>query len=969
MKKLLVCAILVLFSVFGVSANQGVMSGTQKLRVTQTEYFDIIYAEKNAVTAQILYEHADDIYRELAASYGTDPYFRLPIVITSTVEQFNAYFSFFPFNHIVLYDTAIIPDLAVFSQTVTSTFTHELTHALTYNHKNKVNRFFSKLFGDAWAAHYLTVTSGMAEGATVSYESSKGEGRLNDPYALQMIRQAKIENKFPSYSDVKGAADSYPRNTFYYFNGGFAQFLQTSFGMDKYAEFWYRCVNGKNITAAGAFKKTFGVKLKHAWKLYEESFYVPEVQSSNPVQAGQVKDLFVPQTAKYSIKNDAGSLYSDLCVTPQGIYYIDETSSSVFFVEHAQLKSGSAVSAKKVFHQDYIDSIRVSNDGRFMAVGYYSTMSSNYKHKAKLYDLQNKKWINIEETSIVSPGVLESQGKYYFVYQKYEPQCYSLCIDAVSEQGTVEHVAALPFEPECVPGDFTDLGDGRFAFIKKAELEFSICVATIDLTQITQYTLPEQGMRLRNLSAAPAAGKLAFSWATKDTLPRAGILDLEQGTFALAQENISGGVYYPVFAGDEEIVYVGQFFRQNRLLRMELASQEFAVSVAEPVQAAENINTPGAQLPVVDLPYKMFSPWKYAFQGFLFPVSIAQARNFMNYGSTDAYYAPYGFTYITSLPWTTGLFLMTGGYGTQTESGVFQFEYQGGTGTSLFVYDIAATTEFDEHGFKQVYGAFTGSSGFDFGQRSAFMVSAAADASYGRFSYTGAKGKVINYNDDVYFKTREQLAATYSNAVFSGPGTYERSGFSLSAGLIHNYSSKVKPKQEKIMGIFDVGFGLMTYIPKLIPVTCKDNFTYNLPSKLKASLFSLNDSEFSAASVNAETVLFGYDIQKAIPFLSALYINDVIVTLQYTGGLDYADSQDYGVNWHLVHIDKYAKQAVKGELKFRDYGTVKVSLGFTPNVGIFATNQFRNNFYLSYSFGKKENLPRQVFNVGLEAHF
>ena len=46
----------------------------------------------------------------------------------------------------------------------------------------------SKIFGDVISGHYITVTNGMAEGATVSYESSKGEGRLNDPYALQMIR-------------------------------------------------------------------------------------------------------------------------------------------------------------------------------------------------------------------------------------------------------------------------------------------------------------------------------------------------------------------------------------------------------------------------------------------------------------------------------------------------------------------------------------------------------------------------------------------------------------------------------------------------------------------------------------------------------------------------------------------------------------------------------------------------------------
>ena len=152
-----------------------------------------------------------------------------------------------------------------------------------------------KIFGDAITNHYFTVTSGMAEGATVSYESSKGEGRLNDAYSLQMVRQAKIEDQFPTYSDVKGASDAYPMGSFYYFNGAFAEFLQRNFGMHKYSEFWYRCINGEHLTdfaAAGAFKNTFGIKLNRAWKMFENSLQVPSVAAANPVTAGQAFDFF-----------------------------------------------------------------------------------------------------------------------------------------------------------------------------------------------------------------------------------------------------------------------------------------------------------------------------------------------------------------------------------------------------------------------------------------------------------------------------------------------------------------------------------------------------------------------------------------------------------------------------------------------------------------------------------------------------
>ena len=73
------------------------MSGVGKLRVTQTRWFDIIYAEENAATAKILYEKADDIYLQIAADYGIEPFLHIPVVITSTVEQFNAYMTNTPY--------------------------------------------------------------------------------------------------------------------------------------------------------------------------------------------------------------------------------------------------------------------------------------------------------------------------------------------------------------------------------------------------------------------------------------------------------------------------------------------------------------------------------------------------------------------------------------------------------------------------------------------------------------------------------------------------------------------------------------------------------------------------------------------------------------------------------------------------------------------------------------------------------
>ena len=84
MKKYFVLLAIILL-LFPLAAQEGSMAGSGKLRVSQTKYFDIIYSQKNLATADILYHNADAVFEELAAAYGIDPYFRLPVVITTSV--------------------------------------------------------------------------------------------------------------------------------------------------------------------------------------------------------------------------------------------------------------------------------------------------------------------------------------------------------------------------------------------------------------------------------------------------------------------------------------------------------------------------------------------------------------------------------------------------------------------------------------------------------------------------------------------------------------------------------------------------------------------------------------------------------------------------------------------------------------------------------------------------------------------
>lgn len=952
MKKYFVLMALILL-LFPLAAQEGSMAGSGKLRVSQTKYFDIIYSQKNLATADILYHNADAVFEELAAAYGIDPYFRLPVVITTSVEQFNAYYSDSPFNRIVIYDTAQIDDLAVFSQTLLSTFTHELTHALTYNLKSKGMRIAGKIFGDAVSSHYITVTSGMAEGATVSYESSKGEGRLNDAYSLQMLRQAKIEGKFPSYSDVKGASDAYPRNSFYYFNGAFADYLQQTFGMHKYAEFWYRCVNTEHfsdLTAAGAFKKTFGIKLNKAWKMFEESLYVPQVAGPDPVALGLADDFFKPGQRKLSIKNKAGSLYSNLTSSKAGFAFMDESCDTVYFYSQGKIK--------KLFTRDYLETISLSQDGRFLAVGYYTAASPTIKHCAAIYDIEEGRWIKVPGTNYVSPAVISDGTSYYFVAQNYQPQEYSVCIKKLEVSGrqvkvSKENYAQRYFAAEEVPQDFTDLGNGSFAFILKSGMEYSLCLSDLSLRQVQKYLPQVEGIKIRDLSFD--SSRLLFSWAVKENLPRLGNLNLSDGTFSFAQENISGGLYSPVvFEG--HLYYTAKFFKENRLLELKTSfeepsapSEESLLAVLDQSLLAVLDTATSPANPPVQLPYKTFSPFAYAFEGLLIPV-----------GGINSDTPTLGFTYLTSLPWYASVTMISGGYDFSTKAGIFDFSYQSGSDTNLFQYSLDSSFAVDKKGFKFFKGNAQAGTSFDFGRISAMGLSVQADAKYGRL----LKDSMSNY-----FTSLQLITLSYSNVIYCGPGTYEKGGIRAVSGLVHSYEKQLSPKQENLFDLYDVELDLYAYIPKLLPLICRDNFTYNLPTKIKTDFFSLSSSTMRLARVNAETILFGYDIQKAVPGLSALFLNDILLTFGYTGGFDYMSTVDYERNWHFLYTADYIEQIKNQTIPYKDYMNLKLLLGFTPNIGSFANPQARFNFALSAYFGKKANLPKKIIDFTFEAKF
>ena len=110
-----------------------------------------------------------------------------------------------------MFDTvADIGQLSNYPQTILYIFRHELTHAFQFNIRGPFMKAMASVFGDFLSlSPILYMYPSLSEGGAVLSESVDGYGRLNDSYAMQIVKQAKIEGLFPTcYTPC--ADDKYP---------------------------------------------------------------------------------------------------------------------------------------------------------------------------------------------------------------------------------------------------------------------------------------------------------------------------------------------------------------------------------------------------------------------------------------------------------------------------------------------------------------------------------------------------------------------------------------------------------------------------------------------------------------------------------------------------------------------------------------------------------------------------------------
>lgn len=502
-------------------------------RVVDTKHFKIIYDERTENAATEVYSFAEKAYDELVSLFGEDPKLYMPIYIEPDEKDYNAYFTSFPYNRIVIYDAPVSSTLDNTENTLYMTFLHELTHAFTFSFKDGIGKTLVSIFGD-WAnvtvdLHMLLF---MQEGISVYTESRDGGGRLNDPFFYTPLLQAKIEGRDISYMDASGGRDIMPYgNMWYVYGGAFTKWMEKRYGERDVAAFYVK--NAKNLLSfpQNGYSSTFSNKLWNDWERFFDEIKVPSSYSYP------------------SVITEESRVYTDLCVNNGELYALSSSNEALIKVNDKEEKMFS-------FYSNSPD-MSINDQGEFL-LPYVSEEISN----VSIYSGSGKR-------------IKKYDGYYDGTFLSSSSLLLASTIDRISylsvinENDEVEEMITLG--RDVTLREFTPTSEGVF-FLLSRKGEEKIAYFSND----RNLYLLDTPISLYFHSLSSSSNLLSFSYIEKGeegSLGRYGEIDIEKMAILLSEKEFYGGIKYPVRDG-ERIYFVSEFFDHSAISEYEYDSLE-----------------------------------------------------------------------------------------------------------------------------------------------------------------------------------------------------------------------------------------------------------------------------------------------------------------------------------------------------------------------------------------------------------
>lgn len=875
-----------------------VTGGTFGLRSASTEHFDIIYRESSAQTAAMIFDSCETVYSDLVAFFGTDPDIRIPVVITSSYKSLNAYYSVYPANHIVLFDTVTsVGELSNFPDTILWIFRHEMTHAFEFNIRGNFVRGVSDIFGDIVTLSPLFfMYPSLVEGGAVLFESTDGFGRLNDSYSMQIVRQAKIEGLFPSWLEVAGARDTWPGGYLYYnFAGAFLGYLSLTYGFDTVAQLYVDFGKpGWTDTTASIIKDHIGISVEQAWQHFFTWIPVP----SDVTQASDVEASGLGHDGRYY----------DLKIASDGsLWFYDASTWSVCRLD----KDLSAMSSALVLPSDE-PAFDISRDGYRIIISYITRNRSC----VRVYDLLRNRLVHNFESSLKdkddprSGCFVEYDGKeYILIYANRGQETFFKLYDAETYKPVEDKTVALG--RGVTASSLVPLEDGKVAFIHNLSSEESIAILDISDMSVRLVSNPDN-ISVMSLSMG-SEGDLCFCWYPSDSLSphmgRYGELVLSEGDgfgMRLSTTDVSGGTESCIRVGDS-VVFVYMGFEGRTLSRLAYDKLAFADPVSlgsESAPVTRNVDTEA--LLAASGRYHAI---RYFKDGVLIPLALIDSASL----NTLAF----GATWVSSDPTETYTNMIAAGVASGNVFGSWNF-----SSTSFLPYSLFAASAVGTGLVSEEEG------GLDKGE---FVLDAGASASLA-FELRHS-GETIGLSDlfefmfykapgsDGLYEMTNLVSLKYSYSVRTGTNPYDVRGFAVTAYLED----------------LDPGLSASVRLPRLVGWICEGPDVTNFPST-----FSLDAHFHPASSVlgltgTVDIVLYSHEIQRAVSFLG-LYFQRFSTDIKYTAvfvtpGNTFSNT--------LALTAKFSLTPVLGQYLTR----TKI------NMGVTASTDFVSGVYVKFAFG------------------
>jgi len=518
------------------------------LRALRTEHFEIIFPEESRRTAEALAGFADETYERVSGLLGIELRGRVPVAVTPHTDEFNGYMNPFPYPHIVLFDTPMDPEWTTFRDSLEGLFLHELTHAVSMSSRGPFSEFLHGIFGGWVMPSMLNAPLFMLEGVTVSFESLEGYGRANDPLVRELVRQARLEGKALTPFQASGMYDYPPFGSYYEYGGLFSAYLQSEYGMEKYAELWKAVGSSLKLSLSleksgvyGVFREVYGVKLTDAWEGFLSSLDLDGVEDNAGLTA-----------------RAGESIISGLDSGGGRVFRLDRVAKDI----SAYRPSDGSWERVLTLSGDASD-FDVSDDGSTVLVAGYRYAGALATAIVEEFDVASGKatgrsWKGLRKPRYFRDGVVGVGSDLHATRIVYRDGAGGERV-LLEGDGARLFSAPAPVDADRIAFIVADSGDRRIGVYDFVTGE----------ARLLESDLADDGARWRYARGLRAtAGKLYFSYDHDDRLYKLASLDLmaDGGAATFSGRDFSGGVFSPVEV-DGTIFYRGAFSTWDALMR------------------------------------------------------------------------------------------------------------------------------------------------------------------------------------------------------------------------------------------------------------------------------------------------------------------------------------------------------------------------------------------------------------------